>query len=141
MTESTSPWPTEAPATDALLRTFLHLAETQGLSVPLTLLTRGGVITGTLVGTITWVRAMADQAQRSPGNAAQQVADGLRGAAEVAEQHQRFDDSPGPWFVHLTDARFVYGEVLTPGQGSLWRIRLHEVAGWTQGNFVPGAAM
>jgi hypothetical protein len=134
----TAPDPAATPVrsldTDWFLDLLASMANGGGFSVAVTLWTPAGIVSGDLVGSPDWIRALREQVREGGDAQAQHFADDL----ESVEQHivagaAAAQGNPEPLsFVHLRDATTVLpgGEVFRHG---LWRGRFVDITGWTLG--------
>lgn len=136
------------PADRAL--TLLLLAAERDLHVGMTVSAGGVVVSGTLVGTVAYGRALADHFVSAMGGTTMDegLADALRAlmddADDVSHGDRRATPDPAAYersvsFVHLSDARVVHGGTVLPNgrRGVLWRCRADEVTGWSLGELIP----
>lgn len=144
------PSPRDAGA-DPTLDLLLRAAE-RGLQVALTVSVDGTVVTGTLIGTATYHRALADQFMAPEGGTDmdEKFADDFRSVVDQAQREVRHmaeapADATGlhatcACWLHLTDARVVSGAALLPHgrRGLLWRCRVDAVGGWSLGDVAGG---
>jgi hypothetical protein len=150
-TRRTADHPSREPAraVDRTLNILLHAAE-RDVRIGLTISIEGLVVSGTLVGTVAYCRALADQFAADAGGtgmdeefaeAFRELVDDAYGAAHGDRRHpvdrEAYDQSVQ--FVHLADARYVNGsEILPHGRrGVLWRCRAADVTGWSLGELIP----
>ena len=126
--------PVRSLDTDWFLDLLTSMANGGGFSVAVTLWTPAGIVSGDLVGSPDWIRALRAQVREGGDEQAQHFAADL----ESVEQHivasaAAAQESPEPLsFVHLKDATTVLpgGEVFRHG---LWRGRFVDITGWTLG--------
>lgn len=137
-----------APArpTDHTLYLLLHAAE-RGAHVGLTVTVDGAVITGTLVGTVEYCRALADQFMTTEGGTVmdEAFADAFRTLVDdaygVAQGDRRATPDASAFeqavsFLHLLEARYVSGPTFLPHgrHGVPWRCRVCDVTSWSLGD-------
>jgi hypothetical protein len=131
---------------DRTLALLLHAAE-RGAHVGLTVSVDGAVVTGTLVGTVDYCRALADQfAAMEGGTVMDEVfADAFRALVDDAYGVAQGDRRAAPdaaayeqavTFLHLIEARYVSGPTFLPHgrHGVLWRCRVGDVTSWSMGD-------
>lgn len=141
---------TRPPRPDRALHLLLLAAEREA-RVGVTVSAGGVTVSGRLVSTRAFGRALADQfttlggvtdldpaiadALRALVDDAVDVAQGDRRAAPDAEAYEH-----ATAFVHLAEARVVSGAGLLPAgrHGVLWRCRACDVHGWALGELVAG---
>lgn len=131
---------------DRMLNVLLKAAERE-VRIGLTVTVGGIVVTGTLIGTLAYCRALADQFASSAGGTdmddlfADSFRDLVDDAAGVARGDRRdppdavsYEQSVG--FLHLADARYVGASGLLPHgrHGILWRCPVSDVSGWSMGD-------
>jgi hypothetical protein len=138
-----------AKATDRTLNLLLHAAE-RDVRIGLTVAIDGLVVSGTLVGTVAYCRALADQFIADAGGTGmdEEFAESFHALVDdaygAAHGDRRQPSDPDAYdqavqFVHLADARYVNGsEILPHGRrGVLWRGRACDVTGWSLGELIP----
>ena len=138
--------PAPARPTDHTLYLLLHAAE-RGAHVGLTVTVDGAVITGTLVGTVEYCRALADQFMSAEGGTVmdEAFADAFRTLVDdaygVAQGDRRATPDASAFeqavsFLHLLEARYVSGPTFLPHgrHGVLWRCRVCDVTSWSLGD-------
>lgn len=136
-------------APDRMLALLLLAAE-RDIRIGLTVDVGGGVVTGTLIGTLAYCRALADQFVSTTGNTemdegfAESFRDLVDDAAGIARGDRRhppdaaaYEQSVG--FLHLEDARYVTPAGLLPQgrHGVLWRCPVSAVSSWSVGDLIP----
>ena len=107
-------------------------------------------MTGTLVGTLAYCRALADQFVSRLGGTVmdEEFAEGFRDlvdeAAGIAAGDRRHPPDPAAYeqsvaFLHLADARYVSPAGLLPQgrHGVLWRCPVADVCSWSIGDLIP----
>jgi hypothetical protein len=135
--------------TDRTLNILLHAAE-RDVRVGLTVSVGTLVVSGTLVGTVAYCRALADQFATDAGGTgmdetfAEEFRELVDDAWGAAHGDRRQPSDPAAYdqavqFVHLTDARYINaGEILPHGRrGVLWRCRANDVTSWSLGDLIP----
>ncbi len=136
-------------ATDRTLNILLHAAE-RDVRIGLTVIVDGLVVSGTLVGSVAYCRALADQFVADAGGTGMdeefaesfhELVDDAYAAAHGDRRHPSDPDAydQAVQFIHLVDARYVNGsEILPHGRrGVLWRGRACDVTGWSLGELIP----
>lgn len=118
--------------TDPFLKAVNTIANLQELSFGVTLVVSGGVIAGTLISAKTFVETFSNSFSSAwPGGPNEDVRAGFAvwGEPEAEGIHEEF--------IHLKDARFVFGQDIVPtsGDGMLWRGSLDSVSGFSLGAF------
>ena len=123
-------------AVDLMLKTLVISAQSDDdFEFGVTLTVRGATVTGTLVGRNAWLRQVHDT-----------LGGGERGLAAQWVERFSYDPDNEPdrlrddQFIHLADARTVFGDGVVPGhgaQGGLWRGLLASVDGWQIGTLKP----
>jgi hypothetical protein len=137
--------------TDRALQLLLLSAEREDPHVGLTVTVGGTVVTGTLVGTLSYCRAFADQFASAVGGTemddrlADSFHDLVEDAVSRAHGDRRFPPDAVAYeqsvaFLHLLDARYVTASGLLPHgrHGVLWRGAVCDVTGWSLGALTPG---
>jgi hypothetical protein len=133
--------------TDRTLALLLHAAE-RGTHVGFTVATTDGVVvTGTLVGTVDYCRALADQFTAVEGSTAmdESFAEAFRtlvdDAYHIAQGDRRATPDAAAFehavsFLHLVEARYVSAATFLPHgrHGVLWRCRVADVTSWSLGD-------
>ncbi len=135
---------------DQTLYLLLRAAE-RGRRVGLTVMVEGTVVSGTLVGTVEYCRALADQFAAAEGGTEmdEEFADAFHelvdNAQGVAHGDRRYPADAASFeratrFLHLAEARYVSGPAfLPPGRhGVLWRCRVEDVRAWSLGDLTSG---
>lgn len=135
------------PADRAL--SLLLLAAERDVRVPMSITAGGVVVSGTLIGTLAYYRAFADQFTSAIGvtEMTEGFADAFRDlvdeAADVARGDRRDPPDPASYeqavaFVHLEEARYVgQAGVLPHGRhGVLWRCPVADITGWSVGELI-----
>jgi hypothetical protein len=135
---------------DRALGLLLLAAEREDLHVGLTVNVGGVVVSGTLIGTISYYRALADHFASVAGGTEmdERLADGFRDlvddAADVAWGDRRHPPDTSAYersieFLHLADARYISASGLLPlgRHGLLWRCPVADVGGWSLGELAP----
>jgi hypothetical protein len=150
-TEPTTDQDPEQPAPDGLLHLVAAIANGSDLELGLTLNVRGVTVTGTLCSVSTYLHGVATKISQESRDDAGWFPEVL---TDLAEQ------SKPPWLarkeaglptdldeviqpshlIHLRDARFYAGGVLTPDEGTFWRGRLDSVDGFVFGKMAEGYA-
>jgi hypothetical protein len=132
---------------DRTLHLLLHAAE-RGTHVGLTVATHDGVvITGTLVGTVDYCRALADQFAATEGGTVmdESFAEAFRTLVDdafgIAQGDRRATPDAAAFehavtFLHLAEARYVSAATFLPHgrHGVLWRCRVCDVTSWSLGD-------
>lgn len=135
---------------DPALELLLRAAEDDA-QVGLTVAVNGCLVSGTLISTMSYFRALADQFSSPSGSTVmgELFADSFRSIVDDARQHLHDDlapqgagdeqaviHGPGHEFLHLHDARFIGGQGFFPHgrHGVLWRCRVADVSGWALGD-------
>ena len=132
---------------DRTLALLLHAAE-RGMHIGLTVATVDGVtITGTLVGTVDYCRALADQFTAIEGGTVmdEAFAEAFRTLVDDAHGIAQGDRRSNPdaaafeqavTFLHLIEARYVSAATFLPHgrHGVLWRCRVADVTSWSLGD-------
>jgi hypothetical protein len=114
---------------DPALAELVRMAEEDGFTTRINLATRGGFVTGTILGRSQWVTAFMDGADTGEDSEPNRAA--LRAALHREETDGDPDEPTEYRLVHLVDAAVEGLGRLDPGNGSLmWRGRLSEVVGW-----------
>lgn len=126
---------------DPMLRELLaellaHHAKGDPVSIQITLMTTGGIVTGELVSALQWLDAVDSQASIYK-NLLVPFREELE-AAWSADKIEPFTDEmmASISHVHLVNARIFAGTMPVPGYGDPgvpWRGRLSEVSGWIFG--------
>ena len=137
--------------TDRALQLLLLSAEREDPHVGLTVTVGSTVVTGTLVGTLSYCRAFADQFASAVGGTemddrlADSFHDLVEDAVSRAHGDRRFPPDTAAYeqsvlFLHLLDARYVTASGLLPHgrHGVLWRCAVCDVTGWSLGALTPG---
>jgi hypothetical protein len=137
---------TAARPIDRTLTLLLQAAE-RGAHVGFTVTVDGAVVTGTLVGTVDYCRALADQFVAVEGGTVmdEAFADAFRtlmddaygvaqGDRRAAPDAAAFDQAVT--FLHLIEARYVSGPTFLPHgrHGVLWRCRVGDITSWSVGD-------
>jgi hypothetical protein len=129
---------------------LLLLAAERDVRIGLTVSVGGVVVSGTLIGTLAYCRALADQFASAAGGTDmdESLADSFRDlvddAAGVAGGDRRQPPDAAAYeqsvaFLHLADARYVGATGLLPigRHGVLWRCPVADVTGWSLGDLAP----
>lgn len=129
---------------------LLLLAAERDVRVGLTVNVDGVVVSGTLIGTLAYCRALADQFASDAGGTemdelfADSFRDLVDDAASVAGGDRRFPPDAAAYeqsvgFLHLADARYATASGLLPHgrNGVLWRCAVSDVSGWSLGDLAP----
>ncbi|MGR4041523.1 gas vesicle accessory protein GvpU [Pseudomonas sp. 910_21] len=117
---------------DPFLATLVKSVHENSLSFGITLITQGGVISGQMISTKEYFEDFANSiADAWPGGPSEDVRSGFAAWSEFRKK----DDDEHDEFIHLKNARYVYGNQLTPNGkiGILWRGKLSEVTGFSLG--------
>jgi hypothetical protein len=138
--------PGAEPATDHTLYLLLHAAE-RGAHVGLTVTVDGAVVTGTLVGTVEYCRALADQFTALNGSTVMDegFAEAFRTLVDdaygIAQGDRRANPDASAFeravsFLHLLEARYVSGPTFLPHgrHGVAWRCRVNDITSWSIGD-------
>jgi hypothetical protein len=137
--------------TDRTLALVLHAAE-RGMHAGVTVATTDGVVvTGTLVGTVDFCRALADQFAAAEGGTVmdETFAEAFRtlidDAYGIAQGDRRATPDAAAFehavsFLHLVEARYLSGATFLPHgrHGVLWRCRVGDVTSWSFGDLTRG---
>jgi hypothetical protein len=135
---------------DRMLDVLLLAAERE-VRVGLTVVVGHVVVTGTLVGTLAYCRALADQFASAAGGTGmdEAFAESFRSlvddAHDLAQGDRRSPADAASYeravgFLHLADARYVSDAGLLPHgrRGVLWRCRVADVTSWSLGDLISG---
>jgi len=125
------------------------LAAERGGHVPLTVTVNGSVVSGTLIGTVEYYRALADQLADATGRTEmdEQFADTFRNVVDDGQRRVREElgaEESGQGrpleFLHFAEARYISGSGFLPHgrHGVLWRCRVADVNGWSLGDLTLG---
>ncbi|GJG89295.1 hypothetical protein tb265_44760 [Gemmatimonadetes bacterium T265] len=138
-------------AADRMLQLLLLAAE-RDVRVGLTVAAGNVVVTGALVGTVAYCRAVADQFTTIAGGTGmdETFADAFRSLVDeaygVAQGDRRYPADATAYeqavgFVHLADARYLTGSGLLPAgrHGVLWCCRVDDVTSWSLADLTRGA--
>ncbi len=131
---------------DRMLNVLLLAAERE-VRLGVTVTVEGVVVTGTLIGTLAYCRALADQFASSTGGTemddlfAESFRDLVDDAAGMARGDRRDPPDANSYarsvtFLHLSDARYVGASGLLPHgrNGILWRCAVSDVSSWSIGD-------
>jgi hypothetical protein len=126
-----APQPDPPKGQDALLGLFARLGY-DGAPFPVSVLTHGLWISGTILTPSAYLRHLADSFRTDGEDNAL-----VRRFAEWADEITPLDpDSPDPQVIHLTDVRVLGPNTATPiRMPAPVRVRLGHVAAWTIGTF------
>ncbi len=126
---------------------LLLLAAEREVRLGVTVTVDGVVVTGTLIGTLAYCRALADQFASSTGGTemddmfAESFRDLVDDAAGVARGDRRDPPDAASYarsvtFLHLSDARYVGPSGLLPlgRNGLLWRCPVSDISSWSIGD-------
>lgn len=126
---------------------LLLLAAERDVRVGLTVTVDGVVVTGTLIGTLAYCRALADEFVSTTGSTdmdelfAESFHEMVDNAAGLAAGDRRNPPDAESYersirFLHLSDARFAVGGGMLPlgRHGVLWRCPVSDVSGWSLGD-------
>ncbi len=120
--------------TDWLLDMLTSMANSGDFSLAISLWTPGGIVSGDLIGSSTWITELRSQIRASDDPEGMQFADQLQGVQDhIVRSAVAAESSPEPLsFLHLRNATTLMpsGEVFRHG---LWRGRFVDVTGWTLG--------
>ncbi|MHB1225227.1 MAG: hypothetical protein ACYC2G_14465 [Gemmatimonadaceae bacterium] len=132
--------------TDRMLNLLLLAAE-RDVRVGLTVTAGGVVVSGVLIGTLAYCRALADQFASTAGGTdmddlfADSFRDLVDDAAGVARGDRRHPPDDASYeqamsFLHLAEARYVGASGLLPlgRNGILWRCPVSDISGWSLGD-------
>ncbi|HEY0780618.1 MAG TPA: hypothetical protein VGD56_21860 [Gemmatirosa sp.] len=130
---------------------LLLLAAERDVRVGLTVSVGGVLVTGSLIGTVSYCRAVADQFATAAGGTGmdETFAEAFRGYVDDAygiAHRDLVDPADGVTteqcvdFVHLEDARYMTGTGLLPitRRGVLWCCRAEDVTAWSLGDLTHG---
>ncbi len=136
-------------STDRMLQLLLLAAERE-VRVGLTVTVGHVTVTGSLIGTLTYCRALADQFTTAAGGTGmdETFADAFRGLVDeaygVAHGDRRHPADAAAYeqavgFLHLADARYVTASGLLPAgrRGVLWCCRVDDVTSWSMSDLTP----
>lgn len=118
--------------TDPFLKTLNTTVNEQDISFGITLVVAGGVIAGTVISAKTYIEKFSNTFSSAwPGGQNEHVRAGLAVWGEPGSE--RIHEN----FVHLKDARYVFGKDLVPTSldGMLWRGSLDSISGFSLGAF------
>lgn len=113
----------------------------EGNSVPLTVVTPGGIVFGNAVHPSAWLRRLADQLRDLTIGEPNEPAEAM---AQMFEQmaEERTDDNPGP-DIPMKDIRWIYfsDALVVPTENATasypaaacWQVALRDVTAWTIG--------
>ncbi len=130
---------------------MLLLAAERDVRVGLTVSVGDVLVTGNLIGTVAYCRAVADQFATAAGGTGmdESFAEAFRGLVDDAygaahgDRRQPADAAAyerAVEFVHLEDARYMTGAGLLPitRRGVLWCCRADDVTAWSIGDLTHG---
>ncbi|WP_433704437.1 gas vesicle accessory protein GvpU [Paraburkholderia sacchari] len=125
------------PELDWYLQSLVNMANTTGLSMGITIVLGGTVVSGTLIGGKTYFDTFAQNFVDAWPDLAQESRDPLRETlAKPGEHYGNGYDEAGTSFIHLKDATIRTPSGYMPtSTGLLWRGRLSEVSGFSLGSF------
>lgn len=136
--------------TDRMLNLLLMAAE-RDVRVGITVTVEGVVVSGTLIGTLAYCRALADEFISSSGGTdmdelfAESFEDMVDNAVGIASGDRRNPPDAASYeqairFIHLADARFAVPSGMLPlgRHGVLWRCPVSDVSGWSLGDLAAG---
>jgi len=134
--------PLDRDAGDPNLSVLVRIANTGAMTMGVTLLVGGAVVSGLLVGSIEYFESLASRLEEEGGEGGQALADVYRTqAGEFREQMPSdFDEAFGaPYvatFIHLKNAHVFSpsGAYIPKNQGTHWRGRLDSVDAWSIGS-------
>jgi len=118
---------------DPFLKTLNSSVNQQNISFGITLVTPGGVIAGTLISAKSFIDGFADSFSRAwPGGPNEDVRGGFVAWGEPGSERIHEE------FIHLKDARYVFGNGVAPsnGDGMLWRGSLDSISGFSLGGLI-----
>ncbi len=136
--------------TDRMLQLILLAAE-RDVRVGMTVIAGGVMVTGSLIGTLAYCRALADRFTTGAGGTGmdETFADAFRGLVDeaygVAQGDRRQPADAAAYeqsicFVHLDDARYVTASGMLPvgRRGVLWCCRVDDVTSWSLADLTHG---
>lgn len=122
---------------DFLLQHLVTIANNTGLSMGVTLIVGGGIISGQLIGGKEYFELLKASMLSSTSNV-----EGVGEAfGQIFEEYSKIYTAPPeeknlPTFIHLKQAMiFSPGQTPIPSNGLLWRGRIASVAGFSLGSF------
>lgn len=118
---------------DPFLKTLNQSVNQFELSFGVTFVVAGGVITGTMISAKSFIDSFSETFSSAwPGGQSESVRDGFAAWGEPGAEGIHDE------FVHLKDARYVFGREFTPSvaDGALWRGKLESVSGFSLGALV-----
>lgn len=132
---------------DWLLSRFVSMANTQGVSIGVTLVVGGSLVTGLIIGGREYFREMGAALARATGSDpdagaedfGRSVEDLYPTAPDEGDEARRKEEGQEPRtrvkFIHLRNARVLHGTTMIPEnfQGHLWRGRIAAVDGFMLG--------
>jgi hypothetical protein len=144
MTDNTrheDPTSADAPGADWMLELLVRVANamTSGSFLGVTLNVSGQVVTGRLISVIAYYRGYANMWEQAlgVGDHSRNYVEPWRELADRMEKERLEGDEeklPTPRYVHLSNARYVYGSGLIPtNDGLLWRGRISDVSAFSLG--------
>lgn len=128
---------------DWFLQTFVSMANKSDITVGVTLLVKGAVVTGQLIGGAEYFETFGRQFGAAVGMSDEEAAglykpiieDMYSRQPETEEDSDDTPSDPGPGFIHLKNVRVCHGTSHVPENhdGILWRGKLAEVDGFILG--------
>lgn len=121
---------------DPFLLSLVNTVHLYEFSFGITLTTKGGVISGTLISTKEFFDRFSNAfAGAWPGGPNEAIRSGFAAWGEHRGSELAVAEGGDDPFIHLKNARFVDGSGAVPSgaEGILWRGKLEEVVGFTVG--------
>jgi len=129
-----------APDNDWFLALLVDHVNEHGGSIPLTVTVGGSVVSGTLIGVREYYERTADDLANVFPSRAESITAALQDAGEQSvdsvrkhKEQVRAGETQleTPHFLHLRDVRYLSAGTRT--QTTLWRARIHDIAGFSLG--------
>jgi hypothetical protein len=131
---------------DWVLETLVTMANAvpSGSFVGITLNVEGQVVSGKLISAIQYYRSYADiwEGALGTGEHSKGYIEPWRELALTMEtEDSESEDAPPPRYIHLADAKYIYGTSIIPtSEGMLWRGLISKVSGFSLGVLEVGQA-
>lgn len=119
---------------DYLLQELVVFAET-GISLPVTLTTAAGLVTGSVIGGAEYFDLLRESMLRAFDEGSAQFVNKWIDSYKEIYATPRTEDSPSPTYIHLKNSRVLLGDRFVPtSDGVLWRGKIESIIGFSFGS-------
>lgn len=120
---------------DWFLQTLVNIANKSDLSIGLTIITHGFLVSGEVIGGKTYFEKFGEEMGTLVSETTEgiSVSEHFKKMGDDVYSEEKIDDNPS--FIHFKNAKFFQtsGEPIPNNRGVLWRGKISEVSGYSLG--------